>query len=148
MPQFSSEDVRRIWERVQKANAPVTERPDLCTFAAREQNCAVLYRYLARKIPGNAGNMLLKFSRQEQSHAAAIRGMCAIRYGKCPPISNTPVESAPVAVLLRRCYGQKIQAIAEYEKLAQQEQGKIFQKLLKEEQLQLQFLLQLLGTIK
>ncbi len=149
MQQFNSENVRKIWERVQSSNAPISEKPDLCGCVARELNTAAIYSLLARKIPGNAGKTLSKLARQEHSHAASIKGICAVTYGNCPPIRSTPPENAPVHILLRRCYGQKLQSLAEYEKLSEQEgYGSIFRQLAREEQSQLLFLLQLLGTLE
>lgn len=148
MQQFNSENVRKIWQRVQQANTPVSTSPDLCGCVARELDTAAIYARLSRRIPGKNGKMLAQFARREQSHAASIKGICAITYGKCPPIHTTPPEKAPVQILLRRCYGQTLQAIAEYEKLsAQGEYGNIFQKIINEEQAQLLFLLQLLGSV-
>lgn len=149
MQQFSKEKVEKIWQRVQQSNGPVSQQPDYCASMARELNTAAIYAHLSRRIPGKTGRMLGQFARREQAHAASIKGICAIRYGKCPPMPGVPVEKAPVDILLRRCYGQKQQAIAEYEKLAQQEEyGNIFRQLAREEQEQLLFLLRLLGSIE
>lgn len=148
METFSPENVRKIWQRVQQhSDAPVEERPNLCASVERELNTAAIYARLSRKIPGRNGKILAQLSRREQSHAASIKGICAVTYGKCPPIRIAPPEAAPVGILLRRCYGQKLQAIAEYEKLCEQEgYGSIFRQLVREEQEQLVFLLQLLGN--
>lgn len=148
MQQMNSENVRKIWERVQQANAPAGEHPDLCGCTVRELNTAAIYAYLSRRIPGKEGKMLQRLAQQERSHAATVKGTCAVTYGSCPPVRITPPEKLSVPVLLRRCYGQKLQAIAEYEKLSSQEgYGSIFRRLAQEEQEQLLFLLQLLGTL-
>ena len=147
MEQFSKEQVKKIWERVQNSNGSTGSHPDLCGCAARELEVAAIYRYLARKLPGKTGQMLARFARQAQNHAASIKGICAVTYGKCPPIRGQQPGNTPVPVLLRRCYGLKLQAIAEYEKLADRESfGHIFRQLIREEQSQLQFLLHLMGN--
>ena len=149
MQEFNSENVRKIWQRVQQANAPVSENPDLCGCVSRALDTAEIYARLSRRIPGRNGQILAQFARREQSHAASIKGICAVTYGKCPPIRSKPPENMPVQVLLRRCYGQTLQAIADYEKLSAQESyGNIFKKIINEEQSQLLFLLQLLGTLE
>ena len=147
MEQFSKEQVKKIWERVQQSNGNTSSTPNLCGSAARELNAAAIYRYLSRKIPGRNGQMFARFAQQEQSHASSIKGICAVTYGKCPPIRGEMPGNTPVPVLLRRCYGLKLQAISEYEKLSNEESyGHIFRQLAREEQQQLQFLLHLLGN--
>lgn len=149
MENLNKENVRKIWQRVQQSNAPVSDRPDLCAIAEREMHTARMYEALARRIPGSNGKKLGQLARREKSHAASIRGICAVTYGNCPPISSMPPETAPVPVLLRRCYGQKLQAIGEYQKLSQEEHyGSIFRQLAGEEQEQMLFLLQLLGSME
>lgn len=148
MEKFDKEQVRKIWQRVQQSNAPASDRPELCRCVERELSTAAIYAHLSRRIPGKRGKTLFQLARREQSHAASIKGICAVTYGSCPPVRSAPPESAPVHILLRRCYGQKLQAIAEYEKLAEDDSyGGLFRRLAQEEQEQMVFLLQLLGTL-
>lgn len=148
MENFDKETVRKIWQRVQQSNTPSTDRPNLCACVERELHTAAMYAHLSRRIPGKNGKMLSQLSGREQSHAASIKGICTITYGNCPPTRKLPAETAPVHILLRRCYGQKLQAIAEYDKLSEDENyGSIFRQLAREEHEQMVFLLQLLGTL-
>lgn len=149
MDNFSEETVRKIWQRVQQSHTPPSERPDLCAMAQRELSTAAIYDILARRIPGSSGRQLGEFARRERSHAASIKGICAVTYGKCPPIPITAPGNAATPVLLRRCYGLKQQAVAQYEKLSENpDYGSIFRQLGEEEHRQLIFLLQLLGSLK
>lgn len=149
MEKWNPENVEKIWQRVQSSHTPPALQPDLCGMVARERNAAAIYSILARKFPGSTGKQLLFFARQSQSHAASIKGICALTGQSCPPEPPVSKPSAPIHILLRRCYGLAAQALAEYEALtARADIGNIFHQLARDEQSQMVFLLQLLGTTK
>lgn len=158
MEQFDKETVKKIWQRVQSGNAshpPAVQPPQgmghcsLSEWIGRELATAELYWRLARAMPGKTGNTLRQFARQEQAHAAALKGICTVAEGNCPGIRPIPIQKAPIPVLLRQCYGQKLQALAEYEKrTADLQYGKVFQRLTQQEQAQCQFLLELIGNFQ
>ena len=149
MEKWNPENVEKIWQRVQSAHTPPSASPDLCGCIDREMHAAAIYNYLARKTAGKAGEQLRSFARQSQSHAAAIKGICALTGQNCPPTRPVPTQSAPTHILLRRCYGLAAQALAEYEAMtARADIGSIFHRLARDKQAQMVFLLQLLGTTK
>ena len=156
MDQLSGEQVRRIWQRVQGKETEVhtsfPEKNPLFTLSeaiSREQSCAAMYGLLAKKMPYHIRSRIVQLAKEEQNHAAALRGICAVSEGGCPHMRPIPAENAPIPVLLRRCYGQKLQAMAEYEKrVSDPRHGSVFQKLLEQEQNQCRILLQLIGSIE
>ncbi len=155
MDRFDSEQVRKIWQRVQGNQTDIhtsfreNSQFDLSGAITRELSCAAMYTLLAKKAPQTIRNQIRRLAAEEHRHAAALRGICAVTEGGCPRIRPNPAENVPVPVLLRRCYGQKIQAISDYEKrVSDPRHGSIFQKLLEQEQNQCRILLQLIGRME
>ena len=154
MEQFNKDQVRRIWQRVQGEKAEHTPHhpPEPCAgipeAIVRELTCAATYTRLAKQFPQRIGNLLRKLAREEQQHAAILKGICALSGGFYSPVRPMPAEKDTAEVLLRRCYAQKLQAIAEYEKrAADPAHGNVFQKLVQQEQAQCHILLQIIGSL-
>lgn len=150
MKEFDKETVRKIWERVQ-SDKPLSppENDSLSEWIAWELSFADIYRRLAGRIPGQDGQTLRRLARQEQQHAGMLRGICAMTQGSAPKIHPIPVQKAPASVLLRQCYGEKLRAMAQYEKRASDSRfGDIFRTILQQEQSQCRFLLQLIGKFE
>ena len=152
MREFDKETVRKIWQRVQSEQSVSGMTGDLCSLSeciAWELTFADLYGRIAGKIPGSMVSQLRQLARQERHHASLLKGICVMTEGISPEIHPIPVQKAPVATLLRQCYGEKLRAIAQYEKRASDSQfGDVFRNILQEEQQQCRFLLQLLGATK
>ena len=150
MKEFDRETVRKIWQRVQAdhpASQSVREGSSLSEWIAWEMRFADLYRRLSEKMSGQRANRLRQLARQEQQHAGQLQGICAMLEGNAPKIHPVPIQRAPIPVLLRQCYGEKLRAISEYEKRSADGQfGEIFRNLVQQEQEQCRFLLQLIGT--
>ena len=150
MREFDRETVRKIWQRVQ-ADHPdsplIRQTGSLSEWIAWEQSFADLYRRIAGKMSGQNAYKLRQLARQEQLHAGHLKGICVMTEGNCPKIQPVPIPKAPVSVLLRQCYGEKLRIMAEYEKRTSDGQfGEIFHSMLWQEQEQCRFLLQLMGT--
>ena len=156
MDRFDSEQVRKIWQRVQGNQPEVHTAPaewnphfELSGAITRELSCAALYRLLAKKVPQAIRNQIHRLAAEEHRHAAALQGICAVTEGRCPHMRRIPTENAPVPVLLRRCYGQKLQAIADYKKrVSDPRHGSVYQKMLEQEQNQCRILLQMIGSVE
>lgn len=149
MREFDKETVRKIWQRVQ-SEQPVSEarreNGSLTEWIAWELSFGDVYRRLAGKMSGQTAGKLRRLARQEQQHAGLLRGICVMTEGVAPRVHPAFMEKAPVSVLLRQCYGEKLRAISQYEKRAADSQfGEVYRKILQEEQDQCRFLLQLLG---
>ena len=150
MREFDSETVRKIWQRVQSDQPvpePARETKSLSEWIAWELAFADLYRRMAGRLSGRAANQLRQLARQEQHHAQLLRGICVMTEGTVPKIHPVPVRKAPISVLLRQCYGEKLRVMAAYEKRTSDRQfGEIFLSMLRQEQEQCRFLLRLMGT--
>ena len=150
MREFDKETVRKIWQRVQAehpASQSIAENRSLSEWIAWEKSFADLYRRLSGRMSGQRRNYLLQLARQEQQHAELLRGICIMTEGDCSQIHPIPIPKAPMSVLFRQCYGEKLRMLAEYEKRASDSQFReVFQSLARQEQEQCRFLLRLIGT--
>ena len=156
MEQFDKEQVRKIWQRVQGEKTGLTTTANakepclgIPEAIARELSCAAMYTMLAKQLPQKAGSILYRLAREEQQHAATLKGICTLSGGFCPPAKPAPIRKAPAGVLLRQCYGQKLQAMAEYEKcVTDPMHGNVYREMAQQEQAQCRILLQLIGNLK
>ena len=151
MEQFDREKARRVWQRVQGTAAPPPPEPgeDLRELVARETESAAVYLQLSRQFQGKDSAALRQMSEQEQSHAAILKGICALNTGTRPGISVPHPENGPAEVVLRRCYGREMQSLAEYERRSGDPQyGAVFRKIAEQEQAHCRTVLELLGRLE
>ena len=150
MEQFDREKAKRVWQRVQGTSTPEpVPGHDLQELIVRESQDAAVYLHLSRRIPGRDGAALRQLYEQEQSHAAILRGICALTTGYRPGVSAPQPENGPVEVLLRRCYGREMQALSEYERRCEDPQyGAVFRKMAEQEQAHCRILLEILGRLE
>lgn len=157
MKQFDQEQVRRIWQRVQSgaayepAAAPVSKADSgmnlreliACELAEKEN-----FLYLSKGFHGNNAAVLRQMAKQTQAHAAILRGICTMTENEPPMVRIPKSFSLSMGVLLRRCYGQTLQMLSEYEKRTSDPQfGSVFQKLAEHKQNHCRILLALLGSL-
>ena len=157
MEQFNSEQVRRIWKRVQSGaayepSAPVPKERDvylnLPEMIAREAMGKAMFMQLAGRFPGKNGAMLRQMAKQEHSHSSILRGICKISAENSPAMKLPKLTATPTPILLRRCYGQSLQNLSEYEKRASDPQfGGTFERMAQQEQEHCRILLALLGSL-
>ena len=113
MERYDSDKAARVWQRVRgEASAPA-EIPGLPALIAGEAELQALYRSMARQFPAAA-----ELARDCGRHAAMLRGIC-----DCvglPRIDGGPgqIDGGPHRNTLRLCYGKTLQAMVNYEKLA------------------------------
>ena len=149
MEQFDREKAKRVWQRVQGTLTPDSvPGHDLQELIVRESQDAAVYLHLSRRIPGRDGAALRQLYEQEQSHAAILRGICALTTGYRPGVSAPQPENGPVEVLLRRCYGREMRCLAQYEsRSADPEYGQIFARMAQQEREHCRQILELLGSL-
>lgn len=149
MEEFDQEKAKRVWQRVQGSAVPPQEPGyDLRELAAREAESAATYLQLSRRVSGRDSAALRQLYEQEQSHNAILKGICALTTGVRPGVSAPPPQTGPMEVLLRRCYGRQMQALAEYERRSDDPQyGGVFRKMAEQEQAHCRAVLELLGRL-
>lgn len=157
MAYFDSEQVRKIWQRVQSGSAyePTAVPTDqahtglhLRDLIAREMTKKAMLLQLSGRFHGKNAAILRQMAMQAQSHAAILRGICAMTEGNAPIIQNPPSPAASTAVLLRRCYGQSLQSLSEYaQKKSDPQFGSTYQKMAEQEKAHCRTLLTLLGNL-
>ena len=137
MENFDNEKAKRVWQRVQATSPAPPPQPgyDLQDLVNRELEDAAVYLQLSRRTQGKDSLLLRQISDQERSHAAILKGICALCTGSRPGhIAHRP-ETGPVEILLRRCYGREMQSLAEYERRSNDPQyGAVFRKMAEQEQ--------------
>lgn len=156
MEQFQPEQVRRIWQRVQNRehNQPENQTAErtVCRgtqelYAGEIADSTLLFR-LSKYFSGQNAARLRKIAREDQSHAALIRGICTMTEGRVAAARQGIEKGRPV-VLLQRCYGRKMQRISEYESRASDPQyGHAFQKMAEQEHAHCRILLSIIGSIR
>lgn len=138
----------RVWQRVQ-GNVAADPTQGLGGMIAEEWADAALYLSLAKRVQGNAANVLRKIGQEEQSHMACLKGIYTLQGNGRPDVpSPPPVDRAPIGVLLRRCYGREMRCLAQYESRSNHpEYGQIFARMAQQEREHCRLLLELLGSL-
>ena len=98
----------RVWKRVQGAPAeqsrPEHRELNLQGLILNAYMAASAYQRLARQMGPKEAAVLQQLAREEQSHAACLKGMCVMIKGQTPEVRVPHAEKEPVAALLRKCY--------------------------------------------
>lgn len=146
----------RVWQRVQQSapatpSAPAPQAIDteaLQQMILQEWTDAATYLHLSRRLNGPQRAALYRMFQEEQTHAACLKGIYTLTTGSHPKIRTTPLEQENTVVLLRRCYGREMRALAQYEaRSSDPEYGHIFSRLAAQEREHCKTILQLLGSI-
>jgi len=144
MQNFDAQKAARVWDRVQGNGADAL--PELIGM---EWMDAITYMTLSRRMQGRDGQLLRQLARQEQDHAACLRGIYALLTGGRAVVSTPVIPQEDTETLLRRSYGSHMQRLARYEaRKADPEYGQIFERLAQQEREQCQQLLAILGRLK
>lgn len=148
METYDKAKAARVWQRVQ-GEVAANPTQGLQGLIAEEWADAALYLSLSRRVQGNAGAILRKMGQEEQAHMACLKGIYTLQGTGRPDIpSPPPVDKAPVAMLLRRCYGREMRCLAHYEARASDpEYGQIFARMAQQEREHCRQILELLGSL-
>ncbi len=157
MKQFDSEQVRRIWQRVQAGNGlqepqPVADTAPIWDFAQlsdAEREAGRLYLRLSRYFSGQKSRLLHQLSQQAQSRAVTLTGICRLCDCVHPAVPTPPQKRTAPQHLLRRGYTLAQQALAAYRRQAEHPQfGGVFEKMAKQQEECCRIILSLLGSLK
>lgn len=149
METYDKQKAARVWQRVQGA-APEDPVRGLAGMIAEEWADAAAYLTMSRRVQGRESAILRKMGQEEQSHMACLKGMYTLLGTGRPEIpAPQPLDRAPLGLLLRRCYGREMRALAQYEaRAADPEYGQIFARMAQQEREHCRQLLELLGSLK
>ena len=90
MEGFDNEKAKRVWQRVQgTASAPQDVGYDIRELVAKETEAAATYLQLSRRLQGKDSTTVRQMAEDERSHAAILKGICAMNTGTRPEVSAT-----------------------------------------------------------
>ena len=149
MQSFDPEQAARVWQRVHPNTPPLSREEELAEMIAREWTDAATYLLLSRKLAGKDSTILRTMYQQEQSHCACLKGIYTLITGTHPAVPAVPPAKEDIATLLRRCYGQEMHTLAQYEaRVNDPEYGQVFARLAVQEREHCRLVLELLGRMK
>lgn len=149
MENYDAQKAARVWQRVQNSTQGDSDAAVFAAMVAEEQTDAVTYLHLSRRYQGKEAASLRRLFEEEQSHAACLKGIYTLITGQRIPSRSLPTPTEPTGVILRRCYGREMRALAQYEAwMGHREYGPVFQRLARQEQEHCRILLELLGKLK
>lgn len=137
----------QVWQRV-KEPAALFDPESLKGLIALQWQEAATYLYLSRRLGGREGTQLHNLFTQCQSHTACLKGIYTLATGKHYSAKSLPPQEEPVEVTLRRCYGNKMRCLAEYEaRGADPEYGQVFLRLAQQEREACSQILEIIGRL-
>ena len=133
----------RVWERVKGAQME-SSSPE----AGIQNLLASAYLQIARQMSSREAAILQRLAREEQTHAACLKGIFALITGERPAVQAVPPPREAPALALRRCYGAEMRSLKEYESRSQDpEYGPVFARLAEQEREHCRTVLELLGSL-
>ena len=114
METYDPQLAARVWKRVTGEAPPPSADPDLQALIEEELADAAAYLHLSRFFRSPYDHILRQMHRQEQSHAACLKGIYRMSTGKrCTPRLPKPIREKP-ALTLQRCYDREMRCAARY----------------------------------
>lgn len=148
METYDKAKAARVWQRVQGETA-ANPTQGLAGLIAEEWADAATYLALSRRVQGNTAAVLRKISQEEQAHMACLKGIYTLQGIGRPDIpAPPPPDKAPIATILRRCYGREMRCLAQYEaRSSDPDYGPIFARMVQQEREHCRQILELLGNL-
>ncbi len=148
MNSYDPKKAAQVWARVQAQTPVIPDSALVMPMIAQERADATMYLHLSRRFQGKQSAALRRMAQQEQSHAAQLKGICALCAEKLPLLRTPPAPKESTAVLLRQCYEREKASSARYRLHAQHsEHGALFARLAAQEEEHCAILLELLGSL-
>ena len=140
---------RRVWQRVQGSTPAAPREQGLSELILLEWTNAAIYLQLSRRMLGKSAAALRYIHQQEMSNTACLKGIYTLITGSRPVVKAiAPTLDSPEKVL-RRCYGQEMRCLAQYEsRCSDPEYGQVFSRLAAQKQEHCRLVLALLGGLK
>ena len=146
MKNYDPKTAARVWERVQTTAIPAADGQVILQLITDELLEASTFLRLSKRLP--AYSALRQISQQDQAHAACLKGVYTMITGEKPKYIPAVATDDPPDIVLRRCYGRKMRALAQYEsRLTDPQYGHIFRSLVRQEQEHCRMILEVMGTL-
>lgn len=148
MKNYDPKTAARVWDRVQNTALPTTDTQLLVNLMTEEALDAATYIQLSKRLPMPQAEIAKQLARQEQTHVTCLKGIYTMITGQTPKLLTPQVSNDPPDIVLRRCYGRKMRALAQYEdRQGDPQYGHVFRILARQEQEHCHRILELLGTL-
>lgn len=152
MQSYDPQKAARVWQRVQgqRETPKQDDRNDnLQELIMNEWLAAATYLKLARQMGQKDAAVLQRLGREEQTHAACLRGIHTMTTGEKAVTRAPQPETGPAEVTLRRCYAGEIRSLRAYEARADDpEYGHVFADLARQEREHCRAVLELIGRLE
>ena len=140
-----------VWRRVRGEQQPVRPGPmeNLQELIMEEWISASAYLQLSRQMQAKEpAATLQRLFREEQAHAACLKGIYTLVKGTQPTVKTVPAQKERVEIALRKCYGREMRSLMEYEKRSDDpEYGPVFARLAEQEREHCRAVLELIGSL-
>lgn len=148
MKNYDPKTAARVWDRVQNAAVPAGDSQLILNLIAEEILDAATYLQLSKRLSTPQAAAIKQLAQQEQSHVSCLKGVYTMITGEKPKVLPVKVSDDPPDIVLRRCYGREMRALAQYEARQNDPQyGHVFRMLARQEQEHCRRLLEILGTL-
>ena len=135
MKNYDPKTAARVWDRVQNAAVPAGDSQLILNLIAEEILDAATYLQLSKRLSTPQAAAIKQLAQQEQSHVSCLKGVYTMITGEKPKVLPVKVSDDPPDIVLRRCYGREMRALAQYEARQNDPQyGHVFRMLARQEQ--------------
>lgn len=148
MRNYDPKTAARVWDRVQNTAVPAGDSQLILNLIAEEALDAATYLQLSKRLPTPQAGIVRQLAQQEQAHISCMKGIYTMITGEKAKIAPPKATDDPPDIVLRRCYGREMRALAQYEARQNDPQyGHVFRSLARQEQEHCHKLLELLGML-
>ena len=149
MKNYDPKTAARVWDRVQNTAVPAGDSQLILNLIAEEILDAATYLQLSKRLSTPQAAAIKQLAQQEQSHVSCLKGVYTMITGEKPKVLPVKVSDDPPDIVLRRCYGREMRALAQYEARQNDPQyGPVFRMLARQEQEHCRRLLEILGVLQ
>ena len=149
MKNYDPKTAARVWDRVQNTAVPAGDSQLILILLTEEALDAATYLQLSKRLPPPQAAVIKQLAQQEQAHVSCLKGVYTMITGEKPKFVPVKVADDPPDIVLRRCYGREMRALAQYEARQNDPQyGHVFRNLARQEQEHCHRILEVLGSMQ
>jgi hypothetical protein len=152
MMEIDSRKEARVWQRLQaekQEGKNQSHGENLQALVMEQLQLSAVYSHLARVCPGRDGAVFMRLAREAKIQALCLKGILKLITGQNPSVAATPPQSSLSEAMLRRCYGQELRLLREYEsRCTDTEYGPVFDRMAGRNREHCAALMELIGNQK